>query len=72
MSVSSSYYDLYVDVFPIGMYGMASRALGAALGVPWLVTLGRAEAWPALAAWALVVLAWPAAALRHLRRGTAG
>ena len=41
-------------VFPIGMYGVASRELGAALGVPWLVTLGQDEAWLALAAWAAV------------------
>ena len=44
-------------VFPIGMYGVASRELGAALRVPWLVTLGRDEAWLALAAWVAVSLA---------------
>jgi tellurite resistance protein TehA-like permease len=44
-------------VFPIGMYGVASRELGTALRVPWLVTLGRDEAWLALAAWAAVALA---------------
>jgi tellurite resistance protein TehA-like permease len=44
-------------VFPLGMYGVASRELGAALRVPWLVTLGRDEAWLALAAWAAVSLA---------------
>ena len=50
-------------VFPIGMYGVASRELGAALRVPWLVTLGRDEAWLALAAWAAVSLAMTLAAL---------
>jgi hypothetical protein len=50
-------------VFPIGMYGVASRELGAALGVPWLVTLGRDEAWLALAAWAAVSVAMTLAAL---------
>jgi tellurite resistance protein TehA-like permease len=50
-------------VFPIGMYGVASRELGSALRVPWLVTLGRDEAWLALAAWAAVSLAMTLAAL---------
>ena len=35
---------LWSIVFPVGMYGVASRELGAALGVCWLVTLGRGEA----------------------------
>lgn len=43
--------------FPVGMYGVASHELGAALHVPWLVSLGRGEAWPALAIWALVFAA---------------
>ena len=50
-------------VFPIGMYGVASRELGAALRVPWLVTLGRYEAWLALAAWAALSLAMTLTAL---------
>jgi tellurite resistance protein TehA-like permease len=54
-------------VFPLGMYGVASRELGAALRVPWLVTLGRDEAWLALAAWAAVSLAM-ALALSPARR----
>jgi tellurite resistance protein TehA-like permease len=54
-------------VFPIGMYGLASRELGAVLRVPWLVTLGRDEAWLALAVWAAVALAMTLAALP--RRG---
>jgi hypothetical protein len=33
------------------------QELGTVLGVSWLVTLGRDEAWLALAAWALVALA---------------
>lgn len=44
-------------VFPVGMYGVASHELGAALHVSWLVTLGRDEAWAALAVWAAVMLA---------------
>lgn len=48
---------LWSIVFPVGMYGVGSRELGAVLGVSWLVTLGRDEAWLALAVWALVALA---------------
>jgi tellurite resistance protein TehA-like permease len=56
-------------VFPIGMYGVASRELGAALHVPWLVRLGQDEAWLALAAWAAVSLAMTLAALPGARPG---
>ena len=38
------------------MYGVASHELGSALSVSWLVTLGRYEAWSALAVWAVVFL----------------
>lgn len=48
---------LWSIVFPVGMYGVGSRELGTTLGVSWLVTLGRDEAWLALTAWALVALA---------------
>ena len=60
---------LWSIVFPVGMYGVASRELGAALRVSWLVTLGRVEAWLALAVWAVVfvamagALAWRSARL---------
>jgi hypothetical protein len=57
-------------VFPIGMYGVASRELAAALRVPWLVTLGRDEAWLALAAWAAVSLAMTLAALPRRAPGS--
>ena len=43
--------------FPVGMYGVASHELGAVLKLPWLVTLGRVEAWIALAVWVTVALA---------------
>ena len=45
---------LWSIVFPVGMYGVASHELGMALHVPWLVTLGRDEAWVAFALWAVV------------------
>ena len=52
-------------VFPVAMYGVASHELGTVLHVPWLVTLGRDEAWPALAIWALTLLAMAVASLRR-------
>jgi tellurite resistance protein TehA-like permease len=52
-------------VFPAGMYGVASHELGAALNVPWLVSLGREEAWLALAVWAAVFLAMAGALVRR-------
>jgi tellurite resistance protein TehA-like permease len=48
---------LWSIVFPIGMYGVASRELGKAVGVSWLATLGSDEAWLAFAVWAVVFLA---------------
>ncbi|HEX7159804.1 MAG TPA: tellurite resistance/C4-dicarboxylate transporter family protein [Trebonia sp.] len=54
-------------VFPVGMYGVASRELGVVLHVSWLVTLGRYEAWVALATWMAVVAAMAASTL-HRRR----
>jgi tellurite resistance protein TehA-like permease len=54
-------------VFPIGMYGVASHELGTTLHVRWLMILGRDEAWPALAIWALVFAAMIVASLRWLR-----
>jgi len=60
---------LWAVVFPVGMYGVASRALGAVLRVSWLVTLGRYEAWLALAAWVAVVTAMATAALRQMSHG---
>ena len=47
---------LWSIVFPVGMYGVASRALGTAVHVPWLVALGGDEAWVAFAVWVVVFL----------------
>lgn len=58
---------LWSLVFPVGMYGVASRELGAALGVPWLVTLGRDEAWLALAVGAAVAAAMALSLPRRYR-----
>jgi tellurite resistance protein TehA-like permease len=58
---------LWSIVFPVGMYGVASRTLGTAAHVSWLVTLGRGEAWVAFAAW-IAVFAGMAGSLLGLRR----
>lgn len=64
-------YDpaMWAIVFPVGMYGVASHELGAALSVPWLVALGRDEAWVALGVWAAVLLALAGTAARPAGRG---
>ena len=58
---------LWSIVFPIGMYGVASRELGTVAHVSWLVTLGQYEAWVAIAAW-VAVFAGMAGSLVGLRR----
>ncbi|MFJ9681646.1 tellurite resistance/C4-dicarboxylate transporter family protein [Streptomyces sp. NPDC101194] len=60
--------SLWSLVFPVGMYGVATRQLGSAIGVSWLITLGEGEAWLAAAVWAVVFLAMLAALTRSLCR----
>ena len=48
---------LWSIVFPVGMYGVASRELGKALHVSWLATFGGDEGWLAFAVWAVVFVA---------------
>lgn len=63
--------SLWSMVFPIGMYGVATRELGAAAGRGWMTDAGAEEAWAALAVWALVLagmLAAPVTGLRRSRR----
>jgi tellurite resistance protein TehA-like permease len=59
--------SLWSMVFPVGMYGVASRELGKARHVSWLATLGSDEAWLALAVWAVVFLAMLGSFLAPLR-----
>ncbi|MGH3388522.1 MAG: hypothetical protein ACRDOO_06560 [Actinomadura sp.] len=61
-------------VFPIGMYGVATRELGHATGTPWLVALGGAEAWVAAAVWVTVFSAMVITCVREAvtRSGTPG
>ena len=63
---------LWSIVFPVGMYGVASHALGTVTGVSWLVALGRDGAWVALAAWAAVAAGMAAALLLPRFSGPAG
>ncbi|MFE4425433.1 hypothetical protein [Streptomyces sp. NPDC056817] len=58
--------SLWSMVFPVGMYGVATRQLGSAIGVSWLTTLGTVETWLAAALWAVVFLAMLAALTRSL------
>lgn len=51
-------------VFPLGMYGVASRALGEATQLPLIATVGWDEVWVSLAAWAAAFVAM----LVHLAR----
>jgi tellurite resistance protein TehA-like permease len=57
-------YDpsLWSVVFPLGMYSVASMALGRALDTPALATVGKYESWLALTAWGLtlgsMVMSW--------------
>lgn len=63
--------SLWSMVFPVGMYGVASRALGEAAGWGWLTAVGADVAWVALAVWVVVTLAMlaaPATALRRVER----
>jgi tellurite resistance protein TehA-like permease len=48
---------LWSLAFPLGMYCVASEALGHALRVRWLVSVGHAGTWPALAVWMVLFAA---------------
>lgn len=63
--------DLWMVVFPAGMYAVASMQAGTAAGWPVLRMIGRAAVWPAMAAWTLVFVAMAASArsLWRSRRG---
>ncbi|MDL9936678.1 tellurite resistance/C4-dicarboxylate transporter family protein [Gordonia sp. ABSL1-1] len=67
---------LWSMVFPIGMYGEASRQLGHIRGTRWLETVGMWESWAAFAVWMLVFVGmlgwwvrWCADARRRFRAG---
>ena len=49
--------DLWMVVFPAGMYAAASLRLGQQAGIGFVHSIGWLAAWPALAGWALVTMA---------------
>jgi tellurite resistance protein TehA-like permease len=60
----SYHADLWMIVFPAGMYATASIQLGTAAGVPLIHGAGSAAAWAAAAAWALTFTAMAASRAR--------
>ena len=60
--------SLWGMVFPIGMYGVASHALGTATGAGWLSSFGGGEGWIATAVWGAVFVAMLAAARKALQQ----
>src|SRR5215510_248893 len=48
---------LWTVVFPIGMYGVATRSFGSAAGLTFMEPLSRGVIWVAMAAWLLVAAA---------------
>ena len=48
---------LWSLAFPLGMYCVASQALGHALRVRWLVSVGHAGTWAVLAVWVVLFAA---------------
>lgn len=57
---------LWSIVFPVGMYGVASRQLGGVLRVRWMTSLGSEVVWAGAAIWLLVFVAMATASLRSL------
>lgn len=55
-------------VFPIGMYGVASNALGKATDADWLSSLAGGEGWFAAAVWLAVFVGMLATARNALQR----
>lgn len=61
--------DLWMIVFPLGMYATASMQLGAVSGLPFIRHIRTAAAWPAAAAWALTFMAMIVSLARPTRSG---
>ncbi len=67
--------ELWMIVFPAGMYATASMRIGAEAGVPLIREIGSTAVWVAAVAWAVVfawMIAWPVARWRSARRTTPG
>ena len=67
-------YDstVWVVIFPLGMYGVASHSLGEAAHLPIVTAIGAAEAWVALLAWAVTFVAMLIRLGRALGNGATG
>jgi tellurite resistance protein TehA-like permease len=57
--------DLWMIVFPAGMYATASMQLGSAARLPLIHGVGTLAVWPAAAAWALTLAAMTASLARR-------
>lgn len=57
---------LWAMVFPIGMYGEATRQLGVMRGTGWLDDLGTGEAWVAFVVWLVVFGGLVASSIRRM------
>ncbi|MGH3438462.1 MAG: tellurite resistance/C4-dicarboxylate transporter family protein [Sciscionella sp.] len=57
---------LWSIVFPVGMYGVACRELGSALGVRWMAELGSGVIWAGVALWLVVFVGMIVSLLRGL------
>ncbi len=64
--------DLWMVVFPAGMYSVASIEVGTVTGWPVLRGIGVAAAWVAAAAWALTFAAMAVSGLRRARPDGSG
>ncbi len=63
--------ELWMIVFPVGMYATASMRIGTEAGLPLIREVGTAAAWVAAAVWAAVFAAmvtWPIARCRSASR----
>ena len=59
--------ELWMIVFPLGMYATASMRIGAVAGLAPIRDIGTAATWPAVAAWAAVFAGMVTAPLRPRR-----
>jgi tellurite resistance protein TehA-like permease len=67
--------ELWMIVFPAGMYATASMRIGAEAGVPAIRAVGTAAVWVAAAVWAVVfaaMIAWAIARWRSARPAAPG
>jgi tellurite resistance protein TehA-like permease len=64
--------SIWVIVFPVGMYAVASWQLGAATGLTFIHRVGIIAVWPAALAWAMTSAALVVSAAQSARRAVSG